>query len=118
MTTNTRPAMHIVHIEDDRPLRDILKMSFTTVDSSINMQQFTNGDEALPYITQHKQTIDLFILDFRLPGSMNGLQIAHKLHELNCPGNIVLTSAFTINKSEIPQSLNIEFVPKPWHIIE
>src|SRR5689334_1294741 len=118
MTTITRPAMHIVHIEDDRPLRDILKMSFTTVDSSINMQQFTSGDEALPYIEQHKHTIDLFILDFRLPGSMTGLQIAKKLREENCPGNIVLTSAFTINKSEVPSSLNIEILPKPWHIIE
>ena len=118
MTNIPRPQMQIVHIEDDRPLRDILKMSFMAVDSSINMQQFASGDDALPYIMQNKHTIDLFILDHRLPGSMDGLEIAQMLRKEQCPGSIVLTSAFPTLNPELLQSLKIEFLPKPWHIIE
>src|SRR5690242_17844254 len=118
MSNTTKPPMHILHIEDDRPLRDILRISFTAVDSSINMQQFASGDEALPYIAQHKHAIDLYILDYRLPGTMNGLEIAQMLRAQECPGNIVLTSAFSNLKGDLLKSLNVEYLPKPWHIIE
>lgn len=111
-------SIHVVHIEDDSMLRDILQISFQVADSEIRLKQYTNGDDAIPYIEQNGQTIDLFILDIRLPGSLNGLQIAQKIRAMNCPGHLVLTSAYSSPSREWLSSLSGEYFPKPWHILD
>jgi DNA-binding response OmpR family regulator len=111
-------GMHVVNIEDDRPLRDILRVSFQVIDPYMNLHQFTSADEALPYIEQNAQNIDLFVLDIRLPGTMDGIQIARKIRQLGCLGRIVLTSAFSSPDVDFLNSLNVEYFPKPWHIMD
>ena len=111
-------SIHIVHIEDDRMLRDILRISFQTADPEVQLKQYTTGDEAMPYIEQYGQTIDLFIVDMRLPGTLNGLQIAQKIRELGYPGHLVLTSAYSSPSPEWLMSLSAEYLPKPWHILD
>ena len=110
--------VHVVNIEDDRSLRDILRFAFQAVDPRINLHQFGNGDEALPYIEQHARDIDLFLVDMRLPGTMNGIQIAQKIREQNCAGRVILTSAFALPDLVLLKSLDLEYFPKPWHIME
>jgi DNA-binding response OmpR family regulator len=73
----------------------------------------------LPFIGDHAATIDLFILDIRLPGTLNGIQIAQRLRDMGCPGSIVLTSAFY--SSPDPNwltALSVEYLPKPWYVFE
>src|SRR5437016_9902803 len=111
-------STHVVNIEDDRSLRDILRVAFQVVEPRINLHQFGSADEALPYIEENAQDIDLFVLDIRLPGTMNGIEIAQKLHERNCKARVVLSSAFSSPDQEQLNSLNAEYVPKPWHIME
>src|SRR6185295_12943922 len=92
-----RPAediMLIVHIEDESLLRDILKRGFKHADVPIDLHQFESADDGMPFVGAHAQTIDLFILDIRLPGTLNGIQIAQRLRDMGCPGSIVLTSAY------------------------
>ncbi len=111
--------MHVVHIEDDSLLRDILKRSFKHAEIPIDLHQFVCGDDALPYIQERRQAIDLFILDIRLPGELNGIQIAQRLREIGCPGSIILTSAYY--SSPDPNwlaTLKVEYLPKPWYILE
>ncbi len=111
--------MRIVHIEDESLLRDILRRGFKHAEVPIELHQFESGDDAMPFVVQNKQTIDLFILDIRLPGTLNGLQIAQRLREIGCPGSIVLTSAFY--SSPDPNWLNTmkaEYLPKPWYVFE
>jgi DNA-binding response OmpR family regulator len=110
--------MHIVHIEEDRPLSDMLRMAFQTIEPNLILKQFTSAEIALPYVQQYRQTIDLFILDIRLPGSMDGLTFAQMLREENYPGHIVLTSSSSSLDHAILKAPNVEFVPKPWHIID
>lgn len=111
-------SIHVVHIEDDRMLRDILRTSFQIAAPEVQLKQYTNGDDALPYIEQNVKIIDLFIIDIRLPGSVNGLQLAQKIRELGCPGHLVLTSAYTAPSADWLASLSCEYLPKPWHILE
>jgi DNA-binding response OmpR family regulator len=111
-------STHIVNIEDDRPLRDILRVAFQVVEPNVKLHQFTSADEAFPYIDQYAQSIDLFVLDIRLPGSMDGLQIAQKLRERNYTGRIVVTSAFASPDQAFLTSLNIEYFPKPWRLMD
>ncbi len=111
-------AINVVHIEDDTMLRDILRISFQAVEPDISLNQYISADAAIPYITKNKETIDLFILDIRLPGSMNGLQIAQTLRDMACPGFVVLTSAYGAPSHEWLDSLRAEYIPKPWHILD
>ncbi len=110
--------MQIVHIENDRLLHDILRMSLELMDSKITLKQFYSGDEAFPYINQHHAEVDLFLLDIRLPGTLNGLEIAQQLRDHDVKGNIVLTSAFTSPGSEVLTRLKAQYYPKPWHILD
>jgi CheY-like chemotaxis protein len=111
--------MQIVHIEDDRPLRDILRLSMELMDAKLILQQFVSGDEAFPYILQHKDDIDLFLLDIRLPGTLNGLEIAERLRcELHVPGHIVITSAYASPAPDVLRRLQAQYYPKPWHILD
>jgi len=111
-------SIHVVHIEDDRMLRNILRTSFQIAAPEVQLKQYTNGDDALPYIEQNVKTIDLFIIDIRLPGSINGLQLAQKIRELGCPNHLVLTSAYTAPNAEWLVALSCDYLPKPWHILD
>jgi CheY-like chemotaxis protein len=111
-------SIHVVHVEDEKSLRTILAIAFRLSEPDIQLHQFVSGDEALPYIESNGQTVDLFILDIRLPGTLNGLQLAQKIRELGCPGFIVLTSAYSEPSAAVIASVRCEYYPKPWHILE
>jgi DNA-binding response OmpR family regulator len=111
-------AQHVVHVEDDKPLRQILDLALRAVEPSIDLHQFITAEEAIPYIGSHWQGIDLFVLDIRLPGEINGLQLAQKIRDLNCPGYIILTSAYNMPSDTILRTLTAEYYAKPWHLME
>lgn len=110
--------MHILHLEDDGPLREILAAALRAVEPNCELHQFIKSDDALAYVRQHPQAIDLFIIDIRVPGSMDGLQMAHRVRELSAPGAMVLTSAYRVPDQEVLKKLDCQWYPKPWHIIE
>lgn len=109
---------HVVHLEDDGPLRDILKVALKAAEPQINLHQFISGDEAVRYIEQHIAEIDLFVLDIRVPGSMNGMQVAQKIRDLKCEGTIVVTSAYRPPDRQLLDTLDCEWFPKPWHLMD
>jgi len=110
--------MNILHLEDDGPLREILAAALRAVEPNCELHQFVKSDDALAYVRQHPQAIDLFIIDIRVPGSMDGLQVAHRVRELSAPGAMVLTSAYRAPDQEVLKKLDCQWYPKPWHIIE
>jgi CheY-like chemotaxis protein len=111
-------TMHVVHVEDETPLRDILGVAFKAAEPRMTLRQFSSGDEAMSYIESNSKNIDLFVLDIRLPGKLNGLQMARKIRDIKCPGHIVLTSAYAPPSPDMLASLRCDFYPKPWHLIE
>ncbi len=111
-------SMHVVHIEDEKPLKEILRIALQSAEPGIKMQQFIRGEEALPYIETNAASIDLYIIDIRLPGTMDGIEIARRIRELNAPGYIVMTSAYSRPSTELLTSLRLEFYPKPWHLAD
>jgi hypothetical protein len=110
--------MNILHLEDDGPLREILAAALRAVEPNCELHQFIKSDDALAYVRQHVQGIDLFIIDIRVPGSMDGLQMAHQVRELRAPGAMVLTSAYRVPDQDVLKKLDCQWYPKPWHIIE
>lgn len=110
--------MNILHLEDDSPLREVLKFVLITSEPEINLQQFIDSDNALAYIIANASVIDLFILDIRVPGSMDGMELAQKIRDLGCPGAIVVTSAYKRPSQSKMDTLDCTWLPKPWHIMD
>jgi len=110
--------MHIVHLEDESPLREILRVALMAAVPNANLQQFIDSDKAVAYIEAHTQDIDLYILDIRVPGSLDGVEVAHKIRELGAPGVIAITSAYRAPDKKELETLNCEWFAKPWHIME
>src|SRR5689334_18449891 len=100
---------YVVHLEDDGPLREILKVAFQATDPHVNLQQFISGDEVVAHIKPIIDTIDLFVLDIRVPGSIDGLGVARKIREFGSEAPIILTSAYRPPERELIQSLSLEW---------
>jgi pSer/pThr/pTyr-binding forkhead associated (FHA) protein len=116
--SESKSPLHVVNIEDDRDLQRLMAMAFKESEPNLNLAQFISGDQALPYIMEHKDTIDLFVIDIMLPGKYNGIEIAHLIRQIGAPGHISLTSAFAEPTSDLLSELRAEFFPKPLHILD
>jgi DNA-binding response OmpR family regulator len=110
--------MQVVHLEDDTPVREVLKLALHTVEPDINVVQFVNSDDVMGYIQEHLAEIDLFILDIRVPGKLNGLDVAMKIRNMGSNKVIIITSAFQKPNALVLKTLNCEWIPKPWHVID
>jgi DNA-binding NtrC family response regulator len=109
--------MHVVHLEDDGPLRQVLQAALCAVEPGIDLRQFVVSDDAVSYIEDNKDKIDLFILDIRVPGELDGMGVAQKIRDLKVTSPVVITSAFRSPGRDLLKKLNCEWFPKPWHIL-
>jgi DNA-binding response OmpR family regulator len=109
-------TMHIVHLEDTRPLRDIFKATLTAIRPGCEIHQFMTSDDAVAYIREHGPEVDLFVLDVRVPGSLDGVGVAELVKELGCTGAIVMTSAYMSPGREQLTALDAHWFQKPWQI--
>jgi DNA-binding response OmpR family regulator len=110
--------MRILHLEDERPLREIIKAAINALEPESELVEFSNSDNALAFIEQQGQTVDLFILDIRIPGNLDGMGVARKIRDLGYKGVIVVTSAYTKPNPSLLTELNCRWNPKPWHVME
>lgn len=108
----------ILHLEDDGPLREVMKIAMTTADPTIEFAQFVNSDSALKFIEENKDRISLFLLDIRVPGSTDGMGVAEKIRELGVDRPIVITSAYRKPAKDHLDKLGCQWMQKPWHILD
>jgi DNA-binding response OmpR family regulator len=111
-------SLQILHLEDDGPLRDVLKVALQLREPECQVHQFIGSDEAMLFIERHIADIDLYVLDIRVPGKLNGVQVAQRIRELKSPAVVVITSAYKAPEKTLLQQLDCEWFPKPWHIME
>lgn len=74
-----------------------------------------NADSAAAYLGEHVEDIDVLITDIRMPGSMDGAQLANLVAEKYPQIPIIVMSGY-----ETPATASIRykvrFLPKPWSI--
>lgn len=109
-------ALHIVHLEDEATLREAVEIALHELQPDADLHQFVDSDSALTYIENHASTIDLYLLDIRVPGRFNGVQVAERISQLNSPGLIVFTSAFEPPRREILNALGAKYLRKPYSL--
>lgn len=110
--------MHVLYLEDEMPLREIMKMALVTALPSVEFVEFANSDEAMAYIEPRVSAIDLYILDVRVPGELDGVEVARRIREMGGEGLIVLTSAYRLPDPNVLNDLNLKWFAKPWHVAE
>jgi len=107
----------ILHLEDDIALKETVGELLAAVEPQSEVQQFTNSDDAIAYIAQHGNQVDLYLLDVRVPGQTDGIGVAKRIRERNHQGKIVFMSAYPKPDVNIlNDDINYEWINKPWTI--
>jgi two-component SAPR family response regulator len=109
--------MHILHLEDDGPLRNLFRAALLFREPNATITQFDSSAEALDFIQKNLDDIDLFLLDVRVIGKLDGVAVAEKIREWGSSRPIVITSAYREPSSKVFERVKAEWLPKPWHII-
>jgi CheY-like chemotaxis protein len=99
----------VLVVEDEMMLR--MRAVDMVQDAGYISVEAVDADEALA-ILQSRSDIALLFTDVQMPGSMNGLQLAHAVHERWPPIKIILASGqLKLSGSDIPQ--DSRFFGKP-----
>lgn len=109
-------ALQIVHLEDERTLREAIDIALHELEPGVELRQFVDSDSALEYIRSNASEIHLYLLDIRVPGSMNGVQLAEEISRIGGTGLIVFTSAFEPPKRETLSALGAQYLRKPYSL--
>jgi CheY-like chemotaxis protein len=99
----------VLVVEDEMMLR--MRVVDMVEDAGYVPVEAVDADEAMA-ILRSRSDIALMLTDVQMPGSMNGLQLAHAVHEHWPPIKIILASGqLKLSGSEIPQ--DSRFFGKP-----
>ncbi len=107
-----------VLIVEDEPLLRI-NMSSYIEDAGFTAYEAANADEAIRILEQHSE-IRLIFTDINMPGSMDGLRLAHYVRRRWPPVKIIVTSGLVKVRSEdMPEgALFVEKPYRPEHITD
>src|SRR5260370_26631743 len=84
-----QPTAKVLVVEDEMMLR--MRAVDIVEDAGFTPIEAVNADEALA-ILESRSDIELLFTDIQMPGSMDGLKLAHAVHE-RCPSiKIILVS--------------------------
>jgi CheY-like chemotaxis protein len=111
MTDPISPPMVVLVVEDE-PLLRMMAVD-ALAEEGFKTMEAGSATEALTLCNARPKAVDVLFTDIRMPGSMDGLELAHKIHErwpwitiLIASGNIFL------NHEELPDGA--KFFPKPY----
>jgi DNA-binding response OmpR family regulator len=110
-------TMHIVHVEDDPSLRNILKTALMSAEPTIQLYQSETVEEAFEYVEEQGSSVDLYLINIQVSGNPKGMLLAHHIRLRKFPGSILLTSADGAPSAATLNALQCEYVPKPWNLL-
>jgi two-component system, response regulator PdtaR len=104
-----RPISLVVLVVEDEPL--VLMMAIDIIEEAgFEALSARNADEAIA-ILESRDDIGIIFTDINMPGSMNGLLLAHAVRGRWPPIEIIVTSAKRV-ESALPD--RSRFLPKPY----
>ncbi|RFC62586.1 response regulator [Fulvimarina endophytica] len=110
----TRSSIEVLVVEDE----PILRMDAVDLveDAGYMALEASNADEAMEILRNHP-SIRVLFTDVEMPGSMNGIELAERVHrEFPNMGIIVVSGHPRINKSSLP--IDVDFFAKPYQAKE
>jgi CheY-like chemotaxis protein len=111
---NLDAPIYVLVVEDE-PLSRIYASNLVE-DAGLVPIEASNADEAISMLETRKDILIVFT-DINLPGSMNGLKLAHAIRHRWPPIELILTSGrFNLKNSDLPE--RSRFFPKPYRAEE
>ena len=107
-----QPEPHVALIvEDDLDVRDLAAALLE--ETELDVVEVKSADAALAYLQERGGEVAMLFADVRLPGTMDGVQLAKAACTLWPTIRIVLTSG---DPGAVSNGLpvGVTFVPKPW----
>src|SRR6187397_2823464 len=113
MTSGPTPSSPTVLVVEDEM---VLRMRAVDIveDAGFNSLEAVNADEALS-ILETRPDISLLFTDIQMPGSMDGLKLAHAVHARWPHIKIVLVSG-QVAVTDADKPVDSRFFPKPLEI--
>lgn len=110
MTSAPTPSSPVVLVVEDEM---VLRMRAVDIveDAGFNSLEAVNADEALS-ILESRSDISLLFTDIQMPGSLNGLKLAHAVHKRWPAIKIILVSG-QVNLSDAEKPTDSRFFGKP-----
>ena len=102
-----RPVVLVV--EDEAVLMDAIEV---VTEASFEAVAARNADEAIS-VLEHRDDIRVIFTDINMPGSMDGLKLAHAVRDRWPPIEIIVTSGFKLAREYALPDRGI-FLPKPY----
>jgi DNA-binding NtrC family response regulator len=110
--TAVQPEPHLALIvEDDQDVRDLAAALLE--EAPLDMVEVESAEAALECLQERGGEVAMMFADVRLPGEMDGVQLARAACKLGPTIRIVLTSGDPGARSDdLPEC--VTFMPKPW----
>ena len=109
-TTNPTSKTFVLVVEDEPLVR--LHAIALVQDAGFEAVEASNADEAIA-ILEARKDIRIVFTDIHMPGSMDGLKLAHAIRHRWPPIELILTSGhFNLREQELPD--RGRFFPKPY----
>ena len=104
----------ILFVDDDELVLEVGGKMIQRLDYEVLVAK--DGEEAIALFEENKATVDIVILDMRMPG-MNGATVHDHLREIRPDTKIILASGYLENghaRDIIAHQYN-DFIQKPFH---
>ncbi len=104
-----------VVVEDDEDQRFLSATLLEEADFEV--AECETADEALEIIKERGDDVRLILTDVQLPGRMDGIEFAAKMHEEMPDVPVIVTSGAAGERlKDLPSG--VEFLPKPWRALD
>jgi CheY-like chemotaxis protein len=114
MENPSTPQIAVLIVEDDLLIRMVATVVFE--DAGLTVFEAASADAAIRMLELHEE-IRVVFTDITMPGSMDGLKLAHYVRERWPPLHIIVTSGKVIAANESLPAGAL-FVSKPYHLDE
>src|ERR1700710_2945283 len=109
MPTDSTEVPNVLIVEDEMMLR--MRAADIVEDAGFRPVEAVNADEAMS-ILESRSDISLLFTDIQMPGSMDGLKLAHAVHDRWPAIKIILVSG-QVNPSDAERPGGSRFFGKP-----
>lgn len=105
---------NILLVEDEAIIA--LDISLELESNGYKVSSADNGIKAIEIA--EKEDIDLAVLDIKIKGEMNGVDVFLKLKEMRIPAVFSTANIDILNKSEEEHNFNAKYIKKPFNAKE
>ena len=96
-------------VEDDRHLRELAAALLEETD--LRVIECEDAEQAFTVLCREGDDVAMIFVDIRLPGLLDGMDLARRVRSLWPQAAVVVTSGFS-PESEMPD--HVVYMPKPW----